>query len=142
MLDSGNPPPERCTLTVKHLKRVVSDRTILQDISFAITTGEVLFVRGPSGVGKSLLLRCLAHLDPISVRTPTPGPGRACRPLQPRMRLSGASRDGMMQIRSICNNVENACSRCRCFYQIRKTGRGLAAHPVRESCPGRMCRAA
>jgi len=67
MPELGSPPPERCTLTVKQLKRVVNDRPILQDISFAITTGEVLFVRGPSGVGKSLLLRCLAHLDPIQV---------------------------------------------------------------------------
>ena len=67
MPELGSPPPERCTLTVKHLKRAVHDRPILQDISFAITTGEVLFVRGPSGVGKSLLLRCLAHLDPIQV---------------------------------------------------------------------------
>ncbi len=71
MPELGSPPPERCTLTVKQLKRVVNDRPILQDLSFAITTGEVLFVRGPSGVGKSLLLRCLAHLDPIQVRVLT-----------------------------------------------------------------------
>jgi ABC-type cobalamin/Fe3+-siderophores transport system ATPase subunit len=64
----ADPPPERVTLTVQHLKRVVHDRPVLQDISFAITTGEILFVRGPSGVGKSLLLRCLAHLDPIQAR--------------------------------------------------------------------------
>ena len=64
----ADPPPERVTLTVQHLKRVVHGRPVLQDISFAITTGEILFVRGPSGVGKSLLLRCLAHLDPIQAR--------------------------------------------------------------------------
>jgi hypothetical protein len=38
---------------------------LYRDISFALQQGEVLFVRGPSGVGKSLLLRSLAHLDPF-----------------------------------------------------------------------------
>ena len=37
------------------------------DISFSVRRGDILFVRGPSGVGKSLLLRALAYLDPIQV---------------------------------------------------------------------------
>lgn len=38
---------------------------ILADISFDLRTREVLFVRGPSGVGKTLLLRTIACLDPV-----------------------------------------------------------------------------
>ncbi len=56
------------TLEVHDLKRVIGDRTILTDISFSVRAGEKLFIRGPSGVGKSLLLRALAYLDPIQVR--------------------------------------------------------------------------
>lgn len=36
-------------------------------IDFQVHRGEVVFVRGPSGVGKTLLLRTLACLDPVEV---------------------------------------------------------------------------
>ncbi|KAG2481952.1 hypothetical protein HYH03_019085, partial [Edaphochlamys debaryana] len=52
-------------LEVRGLRRDIGDRTILQGISFTLEEGQVLFVRGPSGVGKSLLLRALAALDPV-----------------------------------------------------------------------------
>jgi putative ABC transport system ATP-binding protein len=42
-----------------------SDRWLLQDISIDIRSGERLAVVGPSGSGKSLLLRALALLDAI-----------------------------------------------------------------------------
>jgi putative ABC transport system ATP-binding protein len=38
--------------------------TILQPVSFALSMGECMAVRGPSGAGKTLLLRALADLDP------------------------------------------------------------------------------
>lgn len=38
----------------------------LEAISFELTGGQCLVVRGPSGSGKSLLLRALADLDPVS----------------------------------------------------------------------------
>ncbi len=38
--------------------------TILQPASFALSMGECMAVRGPSGAGKTLLLRALADLDP------------------------------------------------------------------------------
>ncbi|GLC33448.1 hypothetical protein PLESTB_000076700 [Pleodorina starrii] len=50
-------------LEVRNLRRDVADRNILSNISFTLEAGEILFVRGPSGVGKSLLLRALACLD-------------------------------------------------------------------------------
>jgi putative ABC transport system ATP-binding protein len=42
-----------------------SDRWLLQDVSIDICSGERLAVVGPSGSGKSLLLRALALLDAI-----------------------------------------------------------------------------
>ncbi len=55
-------------LEVRGLKRAFGERVIILNISFHISSGETLFIRGPSGVGKSLLLRCVAYLDPIQVR--------------------------------------------------------------------------
>lgn len=54
-------------LHVRDLQREVNDRVILTNISFSLNRGDILFVRGPSGVGKSLLLRALAYLDPVQV---------------------------------------------------------------------------
>lgn len=65
MLSVTNP-----MLKVSNLKREVNGRVILTNITVSVRTGETLFIRGPSGVGKSLLLRSIAYLDPIQVRYP------------------------------------------------------------------------
>ncbi|KAL0038243.1 hypothetical protein WJX79_009937 [Trebouxia sp. C0005] len=53
-------------LDVRNLKRVVDGRVIITNLSFSVKSpGDVLFIRGASGVGKSLLLRVLACLDPL-----------------------------------------------------------------------------
>ncbi len=46
-------------LSVQHLKTCVSP----DEFNFKLTDGEILFVSGPSGSGKSMLLRALADLD-------------------------------------------------------------------------------
>lgn len=58
---------QRSVLKVTNLRRVIEEggRVILAAISFEVSTGEILFITGPSGVGKSLLLRAVALLDPI-----------------------------------------------------------------------------
>lgn len=53
-------------LEVRNLKRVVDGRVIITNLNFSVhSPGDVLFIRGASGVGKSLLLRVLACLDPL-----------------------------------------------------------------------------
>jgi len=50
-------------LRTEHLGRVVKDKTLVQDANFEVRTGEVLAIFGPSGSGKSSLLRLLNRLD-------------------------------------------------------------------------------
>ena len=52
-------------LTVDHLVKSYDGKTkILDNVSFAVQSGEVIVVVGPSGCGKSTLLRCLNGLEP------------------------------------------------------------------------------
>ena len=55
-------------ITVSHLKKVYPNATPLQDVNADIHKGEVVTIIGPSGTGKSTLLRCLNRLE-----TPTDG---------------------------------------------------------------------
>lgn len=55
-------------ITIRHLRKEYPNVTPLADINAEIETGEVISVIGPSGTGKSTLLRCLNRLE-----TPTGG---------------------------------------------------------------------
>lgn len=74
---------ETTVLRTEHLGRGVPGKRILTDINFSVTAGEVLVISGPSGSGKSSLLRLLNRLD-----EPTEGTvyldGRDYRILPPR----------------------------------------------------------
>jgi putative ABC transport system ATP-binding protein len=50
-------------LRTEHLTRVVKDKVLVEDATFEVRTGEVLAIVGPSGSGKSSLLRLLNRLD-------------------------------------------------------------------------------
>ncbi|HVP65037.1 MAG TPA: phosphate ABC transporter ATP-binding protein [candidate division Zixibacteria bacterium] len=50
-------------LTTEHLSRRVDGKVLVDDISVAVTSGEVFVVVGPSGSGKSSFLRLLNRLD-------------------------------------------------------------------------------
>lgn len=50
-------------IEVKHLRKVYPNATPLEDVSFEVNPGDVISVIGPSGTGKSTLLRCLNLLE-------------------------------------------------------------------------------
>jgi len=55
-------------IKVQNLTKTFGDLTVLKSISFAIKSSEIVAIIGPSGTGKSTLLRCLNYLE-----TPTSG---------------------------------------------------------------------
>lgn len=58
-------------VTVSHLTKQYGRATVLSDISFEVKPGEIFCIMGPSGSGKSVLLKHIAGLE-----TPTSGEAR------------------------------------------------------------------
>ena len=50
-------------LKIEHLKKTFSGKTILDDISLEVKSGEIVSIIGPSGTGKTTLLRCVNFLE-------------------------------------------------------------------------------
>ncbi len=50
-------------ISIKHLVKKYGSLTVLKDVNAEIEKGEVISVIGPSGTGKSTLLRCINRLD-------------------------------------------------------------------------------
>ncbi len=50
-------------IEVKNLKKAYADNVVLEDISFTVRKSEKVVLIGPSGGGKSTLLRCLNRLE-------------------------------------------------------------------------------
>lgn len=61
---SASPPPG--DLRVEGLTVRVGDEVLFEGLTFSVGPEEALVVQGPSGSGKSRLLRALAGLDPIA----------------------------------------------------------------------------
>ena len=57
------PTSSDLVLRTENLGRAVKDKVLVEDINFEVKTGEVLAIVGPSGSGKSSLLRLLNRLD-------------------------------------------------------------------------------
>ncbi len=55
-------------IKVTNLSKSFDDLSVLKEISFTVEKGEIVVIIGPSGTGKSTLLRCLNYLE-----TPTSG---------------------------------------------------------------------
>ena len=59
----GQQPWDRPVIQIQHLKKSYSNVTPLKDVSTQVRKGDVIAVIGPSGTGKSTLLRCLNRLE-------------------------------------------------------------------------------
>jgi len=55
-------------INVSQLSKKFGDLAVLKEINFEVAKGEIVVIIGPSGTGKSTLLRCLNYLE-----TPTTG---------------------------------------------------------------------
>lgn len=53
-------------IQLNHCQKVFSEETIFRDVSVNIHEGEIISIVGPSGTGKSTLLRCIAGLESLT----------------------------------------------------------------------------
>ncbi len=51
-------------ISISHLEKKFTEATPLKDINVEINKGDIISIIGPSGTGKSTLLRCINMLDP------------------------------------------------------------------------------
>ena len=52
-------------IKIENITKKFGDNVVLNDLSLAISEGEVVVIVGPSGCGKSTFLRCINGLEPI-----------------------------------------------------------------------------
>ncbi len=57
------PGPDEPVIRISHMQKSYGDLKVLRDVNADIHRGEVISIIGPSGTGKSTLLRCLNLLD-------------------------------------------------------------------------------
>ena len=50
-------------IRIEHLRKEFPDVTPLKDVNLEVRPGEVISIIGPSGTGKTTLLRCINRLE-------------------------------------------------------------------------------
>src|SRR3954463_7346650 len=76
-------------IAVHHLKRAYGEVAAVDDLSFAVASGEIVGLIGPNGAGKTTTLRSLAGiLRPTSGRVRIDGHDLVDAPLEARRRLA------------------------------------------------------
>lgn len=65
-------------VTLSHAKKTFGSNEVLKDISLSVSKGDVLAIIGPSGGGKSTLLRCLTMLETLDSGELAYGDVRVC----------------------------------------------------------------
>src|SRR3954469_17524782 len=63
-------------ITLRNVTKRFGERTILDDVSLTIPPGETVALLGPSGGGKSTLIRCLNGLNTFDAGEIQVGPHR------------------------------------------------------------------
>lgn len=58
-----NEMPVKSLISIEGLNKWYDDFHVLQDIDLEVKEGEILVICGPSGSGKSSLIRCINHLE-------------------------------------------------------------------------------
>lgn len=61
-------------IEIKGLSKRFGNHWIVRDLHLEIQEGEIVVFRGPSGIGKSTLLRCLTYLEPFQEGSVRVGP--------------------------------------------------------------------
>jgi len=58
--------PRQPIIAFEHVNKFFGSHQVLNDISLQVEEGEVVVVFGPSGGGKSTMIRCINRLEPIN----------------------------------------------------------------------------
>lgn len=66
---NGNDGAAQPILKIKGLRKTFGDREVLKGVDLAVWPGQVVVVLGPSGTGKTTLLRCVNRLEEPSAGT-------------------------------------------------------------------------
>lgn len=63
-MTTRSPQPTGVSLVVRGLRKSFDDQPVLQGLDFTVQPGEIFVIMGPSGSGKSVLLKHLIGLEP------------------------------------------------------------------------------
>ena len=76
-------------VSLRHAKKSFGDTSVLEDISLCVRKGEVVAIIGPSGGGKSTLLRCLTLLETLDGGSLAYGDVQVAEDVDGRARYAG-----------------------------------------------------